>query len=138
MEVKDHHMLSKGILATFFAVVFISCTQTVSAEKRELLCLQNEYDIGSGKISIRLYGGEREVEIESLDAEVSYGVNPVDAKYIESSSRFILNLLANDSFSECVITIDKLSGAAQQSCFGRPSEFPKDIRANTFEFNCKV
>ena len=123
--------------AGMIGVFLVGCAVEQLSSDKYLVC-QHEL-IGHEKmpLSVKLYD---EVMTSSISkkAEVSYGVSPKSASYFETAERYTITLSKNDTFPECIFTIDRVSGFAKHLCLGKSERFPDDPRAQTFELTCKT
>lgn len=116
-------------------VVLVGCNGTTEIGDKSLVCKHELQGYENMPLSIRLYDEAMTGRI-SKKAEVSYGISPKAANYLETDARYTVTLLENENFPECVITIDRVSGFAKHLCLGDSVTYPNDPRGQTFELTC--
>ncbi len=117
-------------------VLLVSCSGQKTSTNKTLVCKHKLAGYETMPITMRLFD-EILPEKVSKKAEVSYGASPKSATYFEIDARYMVTLPKNDTFPECTITIDRLSGFAKQTCLGISEIYPNDPRSETFELSCK-
>ena len=123
--------------AGMIGLILVGCASEKTIPDKTLVCAPQVAGHETLPISVRLSEDVLSNRVSKL-AEVSYGISPKSANYIETSERYTITLPSNETFPECIITIDRLSGYAKHLCLGKSEIYPNDIRSQTFELTCEA